>query len=164
MSKKRLNPQSLINELRGESSFFPVKETPIEYSPLQPVTEEPEKIDEAKQSQGKNKEVANDGTMIPWYHGTMQPLYHNNASSLPDDELIEFIRKAVKQLGKEPATQRLTLEEKRELKAIEFTYSQQEINTSGNEIIRIAMNYIFQDYKKNGENSILAKVLTKLNS
>ena len=78
--------------------------------------------------------------------------------------MLEAVRKAVKQIGKEPATQRLTLEEKKALRAIEFTYAQQGIMTSGNEIIRIGMNFILKDYQKNGENSMLAKVLKRLNS
>ena len=41
---------------------------------------------------------------------------------------------------------------------------QQGVLTSSNEIIRIATNYIVRDHQKNGEKSILAKVLRRLNS
>ena len=82
---------------------------------------------------------------------------------LSEEDMIEAVRKAVKQIGKEPATQRLTLEEKQGLDDIEYSYKRQGIKTSGNEIIRIATNYIVRDYRKNGENSILAKVLNRLN-
>ena len=78
--------------------------------------------------------------------------------------MLEAIRKSVKKIGKEAATQRLTLEEKNTLRAIKFTYEQLGIMTSGNEIIRIGMLFILKDYQKNGENSILAKVLKRLNS
>ena len=78
--------------------------------------------------------------------------------------ILEEIRKAVKQIGKESATQRLTLEEKQQLRDIEYAYQRLGIITSGNEIIRIAINYIVREYKYNGENSILAKVLKELNS
>ena len=64
--------------------------------------------------------------------------------------MLEAVRKAVKQIGKEPATQWLTFEEKQALRAIEFTYAQQGITTSGNEIIRVGMNFILKDYQKNG--------------
>ena len=70
----------------------------------------------------------------------------------------------MKQIGKEPATQRLTMQEKQVIADIEYTYKRQGIKTSGNEIIRIATNYIVKDYKNNGEESILAKVLKRLNS
>ena len=78
--------------------------------------------------------------------------------------MIEAVRKAVKHIGKEPATQRLTLEEKQALDEIEYRYKRQGIKTSGNEIIRIATNYLVRDYWQHGEKSILAKVLTRLNS
>ena len=78
--------------------------------------------------------------------------------------MIEAVRKAVKQIGKEPATQRLTLAEKQALDEIEYRYKRQGIKTSGNEIIRIATNYLVRDYRQNGEKSLLAKVLHRLNS
>jgi hypothetical protein len=56
------------------------------------------------------------------------------------------------------------LEEKNTLRSIKFTYEQLGVQTSGNEIIRIGMLFILNDYQKNGENSILAKVLKRLNS
>ena len=78
--------------------------------------------------------------------------------------MLEKSRKAVRQVGKEAATHRFTLEEKNMLADIEYSYQRQGIKTSGNEIMRIATNFIIKDYRKNGENSILAKVLTRLNS
>jgi hypothetical protein len=107
--------------------------------------------------------VSND-TVIPRYHDTVKPLHHDTTVPLAEEDMIEVIRKAVKQIGKEPATQRLTMEEKQQLKDIEYAYGRQGIKTTGNEIIRIATNFIVLDYQKNGENGILGKVLKKLNS
>ena len=47
---------------------------------------------------------------------------------------------------------------------IEYSYRRQGIRTSENEITRIAINYFVEEYRKNGENSVLAKVLKRLNS
>jgi len=94
----------------------------------------------------------------------MIPRNHDTTVPPTEDEIIEEVRKAVRQIGKEPATQRLTLAEKQALADIEYSYKRQGIKTSGNEIIRIATNYIVRDYQQNGENSILAKVLKRLNS
>ena len=47
---------------------------------------------------------------------------------------------------------------------IEYTYHRQGIDTSANELGRIAVNFLIADYKANGENSILAKVLTALHA
>src|SRR5437588_191889 len=157
MSKKNLNADGLLNELKGGSSFFPVRHSePIQkaqqFSASQPV---------ALTSQEKKE---HHDTMIPRYHDTMIPSNHTTMIPLTEEGILEAVRKAVKQVGKEAATQRLTLEEKQNLKTIEYTYMQQGILTSSNEIIRIATNYIVRDHQKNGEKSILAKVLRQLNS
>src|SRR6266700_3522142 len=146
--KKKLNTTGVMNELRGQSVFFPTKaekSTP-EHSaaPIEQTrTEKPLSSSPTALSQ----ETTHD-TMIP----------------KKEDEVLETVRKAVKQLGREPATQRLTIEEKQALRDIEYTYSSQSIQTSSNEIIRIALNFILTDYRRNGENSVLAKVLRNLNS
>ena len=57
---------------------------------------------------------------------------------------------------------RLTQEEKSQVNDIEYTYQRQGIKTSGNEIGRIALNFLLADYKANGEQSILAKVIEAL--
>jgi hypothetical protein len=85
----------------------------------------------------------------------MQPRYH--------DTIIEDVRKSVKNYGKEAATYRFTVEEKRLLNDAIYAYKGQSIRTSENEIARIAINFVMADYKENGENSVLHKVLQKLN-
>jgi len=77
--------------------------------------------------------------------------------------MIEIIRGAVKQLGKEAATHRFTIEEKRALANIVFEYKDKQIRTSENEIARVAINFLVNDYRINGQNSILARVLERLN-
>ncbi len=153
-----------MNELRGQSVFFPQKQAEqdaqAKQSPTPPFVEQ-------KKARGKtNATVVSryHDTTIPKHHGTTVSSNHDTMVSLGDDGMIEEVRRAVKQVGKEPATQRLTLEEKQTLRSIEFTYGQQGIITSGNEILRIATNYILRDYQKNGEKSILAKVLRSLNA
>ncbi len=83
----------------------------------------------------------------------------NQASMLADRDVIEMIRKAVKVPGKEVSFVRLTAEEKGQLAEIVYTYKRQGKKTSENEINRIAINFILEDYKAQGENSILASVL-----
>ncbi len=80
------------------------------------------------------------------------------------DLLIETIRKTVKQIGKETTFIRLTPEEKKQLREIDYTYKSQGIKTSENEIGRIGINFLLEDYKAHGEASILAKVLAALNA
>jgi hypothetical protein len=150
MGKKNLNPEGLINELKGGSSFFPAQTEPIKQGETHtPPTEQDKHIHD---------------TVIPRYHEPITPTTHDTMIPDNEDELLEAVRKAVKQIGKEGATQRLTLEEKQALADIEYRYQRQGIRTSGNEIIRIALNYAVENYRKNGENSLLAKVLKRLNS
>ena len=166
--KKKLDTTGVMNELRGQSVFFPTKAdtSPPEHSSEpreQTRTEEPLSSSPTPLS----RETTHD-TVIPRYHETMNdtmtPSNHDTMIPKKEDEVLETVRKAVKQLGREPATQRLTIEEKQALRDIEYSYSSQSIQTSSNEIIRISLNFVLADYRLNGENSILAKVLRKLNS
>jgi hypothetical protein len=88
----------------------------------------------------------------------------NIASKLSrnSDELIETIRKAVKVPGKEVLFVRLTKEEKSQFADIVYTYKRQGKKTSENEINRIAVNFILEDYQAHGQNSILARVIDAL--
>ena len=145
--KKKLDTEAITNELAG-SVFFPSR------------MQEPTQHESGEQ---KGSDTTH-GTMTPRHHDTMQPSNRDTRLPLTEDDMIEAVRKAVKQIGKEAATHRFTLEEKQLLADIEYTYRRQGIRTSENEITRIAINYFAEDYRKNGENSLLAKVLKKLNS
>ena len=98
--------------------------------------------------------------MTPRHHDTSRdttlPRYH--------DAMVEVVRKSVKEFGKEAATHRFTLEEKKAVADIIYAYKGRSIKTSENEIARIAINFVINDYEENGENSILHKVLDALNT
>ena len=112
----------------------------------------------------KKEPLSSRDTMTPRHHDTMQPRNHDTTPPRQELDIIEVVRKAVKQIGKEAATHRFTLEEKHLLADIEYTYKRQGIRTSENEITRIAINYFIEDYKQHGEESMLAKILIKLNA
>jgi hypothetical protein len=78
------------------------------------------------------------------------------------DRLIEDIRKAVKVVGREPGTIRLTEQEKSQLTDIIYTLGRQSIRTSENEVYRIAINYLLEDWREHGKESVLARVLAAL--
>ena len=84
------------------------------------------------------------------------------ALSGDDAALIETIRKAVKVTGKEVSFARLTPAEKSQLADIVYTYKRQGKKTSETEIARIAINFILEDYRAHGEQSILGRVLERL--
>jgi hypothetical protein len=128
----------------------PVKSQPkLVIPPVVPVeTVEPIQTQE-------NKPMKSVETKTPRNHDTVIPQHQ--------EAMIETIRKAVKQLGKEAATYRFTQEEKRALADIVYTYKSRGTRTSENEITRIAFHSLMEDYHANGESSILARVLERLN-
>lgn len=152
---KKLNEDAIFNELHGQSRFFTSQkaaEKNITPSPT-PVAASSAKVQQPKPA---DKLLPISDTTTPRYHDTVIPRYR--------DAIIETARRAVKQLGKEAATHRFTIEEKKALKSIERDYEEKDIRTSENEITRISINYIIEDYHQNGNDSILARVLKLLNS
>jgi len=99
----------------------------------------------------------------PQYRDTKQPRHHDTMTPRYRDTTIEVIRAAVKVFGKEAATHRFTLEEKKAIADIVYSYRRTGIKTSENEISRIGVNFLIEDYRKNGESSLLHKVLKALN-
>ena len=158
MNKKKFDETAVLNELKGNSLFF---RKPVEPSPsLEP---EPPKEE--------NKSPTLPAPIVPKIEPARDTTVSRNHDTTPDtatprtrDPIIEKTRRAVKHFGKEAATHRFTSEEKKALKSIERDYEERDVRTSENEITRIAINYIIEDYKKNKKDSILARVLEMLNS
>ena len=147
--KKQLNVDAVVNELK-DSAFF--RGAVSQSEAKKEVKQETTPKEETKKVERKS----NNDTVIPRHHDTM--VSRNN------DDIIETIRKAVKQLGKEAATYRFTDEEKRALSDIVYQYRGQGIRTSENEITRTAINFLVEDYQRNGKNSVLAQVIERLNA
>ena len=130
----------------------------------------PEKLRVPKVSQASDKPVPSPAPPQPkpkakpiatkhdTERGTTIPRHHD----IPTPVMVKGIRKAVKQLGKEAATHRFTREEKAAIARIVFTYGQQEIRTCENEVTRIGINWLLEDYQANGKGSVLHKVLAAL--
>lgn len=159
---KQLDSSGIENELR-QSIFFQRKEE------KQPEKPEPVTAPAAQKNEKPSLPSRNRDTMVSRHHDTITPRNHETTSPsttpLPtySQETIEHLRGVVKQLGKEAATHRFTVEEKRALKSIAFEYANKDIQTSENEITRIAVNFLLDDYRKNKEHSLLARVLDSLN-
>jgi hypothetical protein len=78
------------------------------------------------------------------------------------DETIAAVRKIVRTTGKEVSFVRLTLAEKAQLADIVYTLKKQGKKTSETEINRIAVNFLMEDHRVNGVNSILVRVIDSL--
>ncbi len=148
---KKLNEDLIQNELRSGSVFFrpaplPREETSISEAQPRPTHDDAPAASMTEATQDAGVEQQHDA-VIPRNHGTA----------------IELIRKAVRQFGKEAATYRFTRDEKRALADIVYACRSKDIRTSENELTRIAVNFIIQDYLENKHESILTRVLERLN-
>jgi hypothetical protein len=163
--KKRLNADALMQEFQEGSAFFRKVPQPVA-APL------------------SASQIVQDGATLPdeLRHDTEIPRYHDTTSdttvSLSQEQqdssdhsahnattpLLERTRRAVKHLGKEAATYRFTVDEKKLLKKIGHEYALKGIRTSENEITRIAINYVMEEYRQHKDTSILARVLELLNN
>jgi hypothetical protein len=163
--KKRLNTEGITNELENASAFFTRRPSPPakpDTSPLQQNTPQTNPTASTPERSTDNRHER-PATIVR----TEQPIdkqTSTTASTLASypDSVIEAIRKAVKHTGREVTFVRLTPEEKGQLADIVYTYKRQGVKTSENEISRIAISYLLADYKANGQESILAKVIASL--
>jgi outer membrane biosynthesis protein TonB len=149
----------------ADSPFFAPaqpKNEPVNPPSANPSVEkiEPEKIEKPKPK--KVEQPSNRDTMPPSNHDTTVSRYQDTTTPQVYGVAIELIRKAVKEFGKEAATHRFTEAEKKEIADLLYTYKNRGIKTSENEIARIAVNFVVEDYKVNGENSVLHKLLKAL--
>jgi hypothetical protein len=87
---------------------------------------------------------------------------NHSEDSMPScyqDTMVDIIRRAINEIGKEASTYRLTHQEKKAILEINYSYLLRGIKVSENEIIRIAINFILYDYRINKKNSLLEKVI-----
>ena len=153
-------PTSPVEESLPQATPPPPEQVP---PPLKVIDAPPENNGTThNKNKRTSKQSRNRDVMTSRNYGVMMSLDHDTIPPAPED-IISKLRSIVRQIGKEPTTCRLTVEEKKLLKSVEFDYSTKDIQTSANEIMRIAMNFIVDDYKENGEHSILDKVLRALN-
>jgi hypothetical protein len=123
----------------------------------------PVKPKERKEARKSVKRPRQSDTMTPRNRDTTQPSNHDTTIPRYHEQIVEAIRRAVKELGKEAATHRFTVDEKKTISDLIYSYKRLGIRTSENEITRIAINFIINDYKENGKNSVLEKALKALN-
>src|SRR2546421_10754131 len=84
MSKKNLNADGLLNELKGGSSFFPVRHP----EPSQKAQQFPASQPVASTSQEKKE---HHDTVIPRHHDTMIPSNHTSMIPLTEEGILEAV-------------------------------------------------------------------------
>src|SRR6266496_1240262 len=150
MSKKNLNAEGLLNELKGNSSFFPARPSKQPQEEQEHRFQEPEPLPETTPLAATTKQASEKAS--------------KGASTQAAEAFIEETRKILKLLGKEVIYVRSTQEEKDQIGDIVYTLKRQGMKTSDNEICRIAINIVLAEYKTNGEQSVLGKVLKALHT
>lgn len=75
--------------------------------------------------------------------------------------ISDVIYEALLEVGTEATTYRLSPKEKRSLAKIQYHFKICDKKISENAIIRIALNYVFFDYKNNKQKSIVSLLLEK---
>lgn len=126
-----------------------------------PPQSEPERATAVFSSQ-ENEKVESRDTTIPSNHDTEVSRHQGVMASRYHDTTIEFVRKSVKEFGKEAATHRFTLAEKRAIANIVHSLNMQGIRTTENEITRIAINFVIDEFNRQEKDSILGLVLQAL--
>lgn len=77
-------------------------------------------------------------------------------------DMVAIIRAAVILTGQASTNYRLTNIEKGRLEEVVWEFKKQGIRTTENEIVRIAINYLLNNHKKDGKDSLLAVTLNLL--
>jgi hypothetical protein len=126
------------------------------FSSSQPEIKQPAYAEQASLSEKTTSAVSQD-------HSITTPRHHDTTLSPTDENRIRQVRRAVREFGKEAATHRFTQAEKQAIAEAVYAYKTRGIRTSENEIARIAINFLFSDYRANGEKSILHQCLLSLN-
>ena len=109
-----------------------------------------------------SQEKATSDTTTPSNHDTEVSSNHGIVVSRYQATTIEYVRKSVKEFGKEAATHRFTLAEKRAIANIVHTLNMQGIRTTENEITRIAINFVIDEFNRQEKDSLLGLVLQAL--
>jgi hypothetical protein len=181
MSKKVLNVDNITNELQGASLFF--KPASIAPNPPPPTNPDPtpdpapEALPEIAPAPPPPvaatpaiPQVPDDNQPTTTYNEQISKHDSKQAIKLSSKQhdLVRTIRKTVNRVGKEVLFVRLSPEEKHALGSIVYSFNElyrgEGRKTSENEIGRIGLNFLLEDYRVNGVNSILAQVLAALSA
>ncbi len=102
-------------------------------------------------SPSEEKKGASIENHIERKHAIMTPRYH--------DSMTATIAKSVREVGKEVCTYRLTQKEKTALVEIIYHFRMRNSRLSENEIARIAINFLIEDFKADKKDCMLSSII-----
>lgn len=172
MNGKRLDENSIVNELKDSSRFFQRDtDTPPAVLSKEPSRNVVGHLESLRGTQADTPLVSHSQTPtdeaqnrnnLPKASNSEQSYMPASVLAGGEAELIECIRKRVKSVGKEITSLRLTPAEKSDLSELVYTLKRRGIRTSENEINRIALNIMLADFKAKGQSSLIARVIEAL--
>lgn len=166
MSKK-YDTSKIENDLKRSPYFSPPEgnadtatSTPSPEKETQTLPQKPSPSSERTSlaAEGRAKEPEESLSELP----SSSPERDGAALASLHASMLASIRGVVRKIGKESVYVRVTPEEKVRLSDIVYTLKREGVRTTENEVSRIALNYLIEDYKLNGERSMLAQVIEAL--
>jgi hypothetical protein len=154
------NDDILWRKVEGLKNQEAKKSRPSPPAPEHPVEEITASIKLPRQ-QARNRASKHDGMSSNNQHDERASTQASVLACYPL-EWIDAVRKVVKGTGKEIAFARLTSQEKQRLTDVVYGFRRQGIKTSENEVLRIAINHILEDFEACGDQSILQRVIGAL--
>ena len=165
MNKKKIDVGKVANELREGSVFFrpPTAETPEapEASPVDaPPSRRPDVVTSRRRDirTSRLQDAATDGR-----HDSAASRRRGAAAAREGaGDRATALAQGVQELGTKRTTIRFSRPEKAALREIVHAYDRREIRTTENELTRIAVSWLVEDYRELGEGSVLARVVAQL--
>jgi hypothetical protein len=152
MNKKKIDVGKVANELREGSVFF-----------RSPTSEDPE-AQPADAPTPRRRAV----TTVRPADAAASRRRDSDASGRQGAPLdgagdrVRTLAQGVQELGTKRTTIRFSRSEKAALREIVHTYDRREIRTTENELTRIAVSWLVEDYRELGEGSVLVRVVAQL--
>jgi hypothetical protein len=159
MNKKKIDVDKVASELREGSVFFrPPTEGPTEG----PVDRETARRPDGTTPRRHDATTSRQRGARTSGHQDSAPARRRDATPDKPGDRVTTLGSAVQELGTRRTTIRFSRPEKTALKEIIHTYDRRDIRTTENELTRIAVNWLVEDYREQGERSVLAQVVAQL--
>lgn len=119
-----------------------------------------------------NLQPANESTVEPAQEdikipSKISPKISSEISSPVVGELSPYtdsVRRAVRWPGKESSPLRITADELNKLKAVVRYFEDRGYATDRTQLIRVALNYMLDDFERRGDSSLFTEILDRINS
>ncbi len=149
---KLAEPDIVPEPTQNEPSENTTQSSPLQLEVAEPEPRiEPKVFESIPNLPSKLPNTSRDASMLASEQASMLASNH--------DSTITKVKEAIRQIGKEVSYTRLTLDEKRQIVDVLYVFRSNGIKISENELFRIAINILLEDYNQLKERSILHQIL-----